>query len=316
VREAYWRDETAALFVGAARETLAEMHTGSAECIVAYPLPWTPRSEEQGEFGGGASPARYIAAMRGILGEAYRVLADRGTCWLAASDYYLGEEVAAGGIARGHRRTTRSLVIGRPAASLAGLPWQLASAMYDDGWNIANAIVWHRRGHDDPEDRRFRQSYETIFLLVKQAGYHFDAEAMEAAVAHGSREDDVSQSCPTTSCEGCCHRGRRGTDANDRHRLRSGNPDASGKRHGHTRGKIFEDVWELPVRHERHLPVAVPLRCIAVGCRPGGTVLELFTRSAATGIAARQLGRHFVGIAESVAVCGTVVDRLGGAGDR
>ena len=305
MREAYWQDETAALYVNDARDLLTDMATGSVDCIVAFPPPWTPQSDGRDE----TSPARYIASLRGVLGQAHRVLADTGTCWMAASDCYLGEELAAGRIVRGHRRTIRNLITSQPAVSLAGLPWQLAAAMHDDGWSIVNAIVWFHGGRGEkPEVGRFRLSYDTIFVLVKQAGYHFDVGGIEAALGCCSGEGAASRPCSAVTRE---MHDQGGSGENGRQRLLFGNPDASAGRQDESRGKIFEDVWELPGRQERQLPVAVPLRCIAVGCRPGGTVLEVFTRSAATAIAARQLERHFVGIAESAAVCRAVVDRLG-----
>lgn len=59
------------------------------------------------------------------------------------------------------------------------------------------------------------------------------------------------------------------------------------------------------------MPVDVPLRCIAAGCRPGGTVVDLFAGSAATGLAALRLGRAFVGIDQSLDRCRVAADRLG-----
>ena len=43
-------------------------------------------------------------------------------------------------------------------------------------------------------------------------------------------------------------------------------------------------------------PIDLPLRCIAAGCKPGGTVLDPFAGSGTTGLAAIQLGRQFTGI--------------------
>jgi DNA modification methylase len=45
------------------------------------------------------------------------------------------------------------------------------------------------------------------------------------------------------------------------------------------------------------MPIEVPLSCIAAGCRPGGTVLDMFAGTAVTGLAARALGRSFIGVA-------------------
>jgi site-specific DNA-methyltransferase (cytosine-N4-specific) len=48
--------------------------------------------------------------------------------------------------------------------------------------------------------------------------------------------------------------------------------------------------------HFAAFPVDLPLRCIAAGCKPGGTVLDPFVGSGTTGLAAIRLGRRFTGI--------------------
>ncbi len=48
-------------------------------------------------------------------------------------------------------------------------------------------------------------------------------------------------------------------------------------------------------------PIDLPLRAIAAGCPPGGTVLDPFSGAATTGLAALQLGRSYVGIDVSAA---------------
>ena len=60
-------------------------------------------------------------------------------------------------------------------------------------------------------------------------------------------------------------------------------------------------VWTVatqpyPGAHFAVFPVEIPRRCIASGCKPGGTVLDPFSGSGTTGLAAGQLGRKYVGI--------------------
>ncbi|WP_433466992.1 DNA-methyltransferase [Spirillospora sp. CA-128828] len=71
------------------------------------------------------------------------------------------------------------------------------------------------------------------------------------------------------------------------------------------------DVWSLPTRPQWHtLPIEVPLCCIAAGCRPGGTVLDMFAGIATTGIAARHLGRAFIGVEQTPALRSIAKRRL------
>jgi len=68
-------------------------------------------------------------------------------------------------------------------------------------------------------------------------------------------------------------------------------------------------VWAINTRpyagpHFAAFPIALPLRCIAAGCKPGGTVLD------PSGLAARHLGRRFTGIELSPAFAALAAERL------
>lgn len=61
------------------------------------------------------------------------------------------------------------------------------------------------------------------------------------------------------------------------------------------------DVWRIasPRSTTRHIaagPVELARRCVAAGTRPGGVVLDPFSGSGTTGVAARMLGRDYIGI--------------------
>jgi site-specific DNA-methyltransferase (cytosine-N4-specific) len=43
-------------------------------------------------------------------------------------------------------------------------------------------------------------------------------------------------------------------------------------------------------------PIQLPQRCILAGCKPGGTVLDPFSGSGTTGLAAQRTGRKYIGI--------------------
>jgi site-specific DNA-methyltransferase (cytosine-N4-specific) len=91
----------------------------------------------------------------------------------------------------------------------------------------------------------------------------------------------------------------------------------TGRRHAaaHCRGKNPGDVWTMPTRpfrqaHFAVFPIDLPLRCIAAGCRPGGTVLDPFNGACTSGLAARQLGRQFIGVGISAAFCDLAITRM------
>lgn len=313
--EPYWRDPTATLYLGDARGVLADLPTGSVDCIVTSPPRWTPHddpptdSEDVENFAYAATPALYVTALRRICAEAHRVLADEGTFWLVLSDRY-GPQIAAAPAGRHRRRLIDPSMTGLPASSLIGLPWQVAFALHDDGWLIRNAIVWDHDAGESTADR-LPLTYELIFLLAKHD--HIDRQRGPGSGTQECRHG-VSRR------RGTRHTGRRGSGrygsavvrcrggngGNDQAAaVPPGNPEAAA--YGNQPG----DVWALPGRSFwNSLPVDVPLRCITAGCRPGGTVLDLFAGGATTGIAARELGNSYIGIEANAALCELAKTRL------
>jgi DNA modification methylase len=51
--------------------------------------------------------------------------------------------------------------------------------------------------------------------------------------------------------------------------------------------------------HPAMFPVELPRRCIGLGCPVDGVVLDPFTGSSTTGVAALEMGREFIGIDSS-----------------
>ena len=164
-----------------------------------------------------------------------------------------------------------------------------------------------------------------IFLLVKQPAYWFDLDPIRippvpAAHAHPRG---------TT--------GRPGSGRPPSRRPRDARPPKYGphtrqvtaaSRYGdtrhrrtHPRGRNPGDVWAIPTRpyngpHFAAYPIDLPLRCIAAGCKPGGTVLDPFTGIGTTGLAALQLDRRFTGIELNPAFAALAAERLQQAATR
>jgi hypothetical protein len=309
----HWHDETATLYAADPRHILADLPDRSADCIVTSPPPWTSAKTTAGEeprrrYGEEPTAALYIASLRQAFAQAHRVLSDQGTAWLITGDRYAERTAFAGPPTGRHRpRTLDPAMTGLPIASLIGLPWQLAFALHDDGWIIRNVIVWHHPAPDQNlDDHRLAPSYELIFFLVKSSQYYFDGTAV-----HRSSDDlglDVGYYNRINMLR--CGQRRlwwhpgRGSGESGRtiRRCRwlpgsAATPPERGTAREVFRPTIAGDVWRLPARAQRQsLPLDVPLRCIAAGCRPGGTVLDMFAATGTTGIAARQLDRPFIGI--------------------
>ena len=310
------------LYVGDARTVLAGMSAGSANCIVTSPPYWGKRDYGvAGQYGHEDTPVAYVETMRDVFREARRVLADDGTCWLNLGDSYS----ASGGGATGmhaylgeHITTHRAASL--TAKNLLGLPWRVAFALQDDGWILRNAIVWHKP-NAMPESVRDRLNcrHELLFLLAKSPAYWFDLDPIREPHKTLHHRDP------------CAARGRTRPPGRADSRTRPpkygpGTPQVTtasrygGSRHtrGHPNGRNPGDVWSIPTRpyngpHFAAYPIDLPLRCIAAGCKPGGTVLDPFAGSGTTGLAAIQLGRRFTGIDLSPDFAQLAAERVAGA---
>jgi site-specific DNA-methyltransferase (cytosine-N4-specific) len=294
-------DKPWTVYAGDARSVLASMPAQSADCIVTSPPYWGKRDYGvTGQYGHEDTPAAYVETMRDVFREARRVLADDGTCWLNLGDSYS----ASGGGATGmhaylgeHITTHRAA--GMHAKNMLGLPWRVAFALQEDGWILRNAVIWHKP-NAMPESVRDRLScrHELVFLLAKQPGYWFDLDPIRVPHAAGARRER-----PTRPP------GKPGRPTRPP-KYGPGPPEVTtGRRYGtsrprdrrHPNGRNPGDVWSIPTRpytgpHFAAYPIDLPLRCIAAGCKPGGTVLDPFAGSGTTGLAAIQLDRRFTGI--------------------
>lgn len=324
VREPHWRRDDAALYVGDAREVLAEMPDRAVDTIVTSPPFWGKRDYGvPGQYGLEDTPEQYVDHLRAVFAQAWRVLADDGTVWLNLGDSFAGSwgNYAAPGSTTPRRAHQPSRVARfgtfRPpqtrlrAKNLIGLPWRVAFALQDDGWILRNAVVWNKP-NAMPESVRDRLSarYELIFLLTKQARYYFDLDAVRLAYAADrslTRPTRRGGNRPHTIATAWPPPGGNGSAASEQPNCRrSRHPAETGtgpQRHAAApaRGRNPGDVWSISTRpfrqaHYAVFPIDLPLRCIAAGCRPRGIVLDPFAGAATTGLAARRLDRSFWGI--------------------
>jgi DNA modification methylase len=77
-----------------------------------------------------------------------------------------------------------------------------------------------------------------------------------------------------------------------------------------------DDVWTIPLTraidgHPAAYPVELARRAVAAGCPPGGTMLDPFTGSGTTGVAALASGRRFVGIELDPGYAAAAAERIG-----
>ena len=295
----YYSDDHVTLHHGDAATVLAAMPAQSVDCIVTSPPYFGLRNYGvDGQIGAEPSPAEFVAALVAVFREARRVLADDGTLWLNLGDSYVHKK-ASGPQGRNGERATRTFTAdaaggwsGLPDKNLLGIPWRVAFALQDDGWILRQEIIWSKRNcmPEAVTDRPSR-SHETVLLLSKRPRYWYDADAIREdsdpdQQAHNDRYAKVYEA----QADRAASTGQPGNVNSAGTHARPGKP-----------GRNARSVWTISAQpfaeaHFATMPPALAERCIQAGCRPGGVVLDPFSGSGTTGLAAARHGRRYVGI--------------------
>lgn len=268
-----------------AETALSGMPAGCIDAVVTSPPYFQQRDYgNERQIGREPTPAEYIARLVRLFQQVRRVLVETGTVWIVIGDKYVNGQ-------------------------LLGLPWRVAIALQDDGWQLRNDVIWHKpNAMPSAAKRRLTTDHEYVFLFTKSADYYFDGDAI--------REPHV------TFSEKSRMRGGRG------HFFQRGSTPEQGKNGGqanlhdgrwdqafHPLGRNKRTVWSISLGKCREAHFAVfpePLveTCIQAGSPPGSLVLDPFLGSGTTAIVARRLGRDFLGIDCQAEYCEMARKRL------
>lgn len=286
----YYTDDAVTLYHGDALEVLRGLPDASVDCCVTSPPYFGLRDYGiAGQYGLEESPAEYVETMRALFSEVRRVLADDGTLWLNIGDSYNAYNGNRGASSSGFSRNEPLPELpkgagltakGLPAKNLLGIPWRVAFALQDDGWTLRNDIIWAKpNGMPESVKDRLSTRHEYVFLFSKSRRYWFDLDPI--------REPYASEP------------GREGRNyMRGQKAMRAVGPNSGAYSEG---GRNPGDVWTIATQpfseaHFAVMPVALADRAIQAGCKPGGTVLDPFSGSGTTGLAAARHGRKYVGI--------------------
>jgi DNA modification methylase len=254
---AYWHGPGVNLYRGDARDVLGGLPAGSVDCVVTSPPYWGLRDYRvAGQYGVEPTVDGYVESLVRVFDEVVRVLTPRGTVWVNLADTFGGSW--GNYVAPGSTATTA----GRRAR-------------------------WRQGSHRPPQARSRAKDLQGVpwrvaFALVERGWCLREAIVW---VKPNARPESVR--------------------------------DRLGQRHE----MLFllartADHWWTPADHDDHdedgmwlIPaprsrwghvaagsVALAERCIQYGCPPGGVVLDPFSGSGTTGVAARTHGNAFVGI--------------------
>ena len=203
-------------------------------------------------------------------------------------------------------------VEGYKPKDMIGIPWMLAFALRDSGWYLRNDIIWMKE-NPMPESCKDRCSrcYEHIFLLSKSRKYFFDAKAISEPIA------------PSTAV-----RLKRGMKGGSKYgKPVPGQPQTQTINRPREHGEITDsminpmrnkrDVWvvnTVPFKggHYAAYPPKLVEPCLLAGCPEGGIVLDPFFGSGTTGMVAKQLNRHYIGIELNPEYAELAKARIGG----
>lgn len=262
----YYSDDQVTLHHGDALDVLRTLPDQSVNsCLTSPPYFGLRDYGEPGQYGLESSPAEYVETMRALFAEVRRVLADDGTLWLNLGDSYSTPK-------RGSDNGWDKSRLSNPARVQ-----KMQFAAMREGREIE---------FDRPSKNLLGIPWRVVFALQDDGWILRNAIVWRKTnPMPESAQDRLSGTYEFLFMLSRSRRYWFDLDA-----IRDG---VDGRNPG--------DVWDVPTQPfpEAHFAVMPPVlaqRCILAGCKPGGTVLDPFSGSGTTGMAAQRHGRKYVGI--------------------
>lgn len=252
---------------GSSEAKLAELEAGCVQTTVTSPPYYRQKDyHAKAQFGWESSVGDYVAQLRRIFSELWRVTAKDGSCFFIVGDTYVDK-------------------------SLQLVPQRLAIAACEVGWTLRNDLIWAKSdAAPDGAADRWRFSHEHILFLTKQArGYKFYADEIRVPYS------------PQTIRRWAAGQKYGGDKAKD-----EAGPQGQRFKRGkvfqlNPRGTIPCDVVECATARSRldhfaTFPLGLIENFVLATTDPGDLVLDPFAGTATTGVAAVRNGRRFHGI--------------------
>jgi len=297
----------------------------SVQCCVTSPPYFGLRDYgNDAQIGLEDTPAAFVANLVAVFREVYRVLKDDGVLWMNLGDSYVAS-------ARGNKPgdTSKSTLnkeaqgyhdeqvarvdktrFGLAGKNLIGIPWRVALALQDDGWILRSDIIWHKTScmPESVKDRPTR-NHEYLFMFAKRPKYYYDADAIAEPIAEASRKRYTAVVENNETFDPDTHKHGDGVQAPMEVMTRA----AAGIIERGIRNK--RTVWSISPQnysgaHFATYPEKLPATCILASSRIGDVVLDPFSGSGTTGVAAEHFGRKYVGVELNPAYATLSVDRI------
>lgn len=246
------------IFAGDCEEILSNFPDNSIDLIFTSP----PYADQRQKTYGGINPDQYVNWFLPKAAQFQRVLKPTGTFILNIKER----------VVDGERHT---YVI------------ELILRMRQQGWLWTEEFIWHKKNsYPGKWPNRFRDNWERLLQFNKQKQFNMYQEAVMVPVGDWAKERLARLS------------------ETDKTRDESKVGSGFGKNVSNWLGRqmvyptnVLHMATECTNRnHSAAFPLDLPLWFIKLFTLPGDVVLDPFVGSGTTALAAKQLGRHYVGI--------------------
>ena len=259
------------ILLGDALKVCQSLPDAAIDAVVTSPPYYRQRDYgSKQQLGQEASPETYVQRLAELFAELKRVVKPSGSAWVVIGDKYVNGE-------------------------LLGMPWRVCLALKDVGWKLRSDCIWHKpNAMPSSVKTRPTTDHEYIFFFSNADKYYYDADAI--------REPHVTFTDKSKMKGGRNHFGKRGgTPEKGKNSGDNNLHDGRWDQAFHPNGRNKRTVWSISLSkfREAHFavfPEQLVSTCIRASSPEDGIVLDPFSGAGTTALAAKKLGRGYVGI--------------------